>query len=97
MATAIATWGNSEAVRIPRAVLREAGLRKGDQVEVRVNSAGIIEIAPLKRPHRRVAPTRGVTFDALFPDFDASAERPRMEPAWPNDDLIGAEWDAWAR
>lgn len=95
MATTIAPWGNSEAVRIPRDVLRSAGLRRGDQVSFEVNRSGRIEIVPQKRQHRCVEPARGVTFDSLFEGYEGA----RLEngDAWPSDDLVGAERDAWAR
>lgn len=95
MATTIAPWGNSEAVRIPRDVLRSVGLRRGDQVSFEVNRSGRIEIVPYGQKHRRVEPARGVTFDSLFKNYDG--ERAATGDAWPNDDLVGAEWDSWAR
>lgn len=33
-AVQIARWGNSLAVRLPAAVVRELGLREGDEVEI---------------------------------------------------------------
>ena len=95
MATTIAPWGNSEAVRIPRDVLRSVGLRRGDQVSFEVNHSGRIEIIPQKQPHRRVEPARGVTFDTLFKGYEGGCLA--GGDAWPNDDLVGAEWDSWAR
>lgn len=93
--TTIAPWGNSEAVRIPREILRSAGLRRGDQVSFAVNRSGRIEIVPQKQPHRRVEPTRGVSFDTLFKGYDGGSLN--NSGAWPNDDLVGAEWDSWAQ
>lgn len=95
MATTIAPWGNSEAVRIPRDVLRSAGLRRGDQVSFEVNRKGRIEIIPQKQPHRRVEPARGVTFDTLFKGYEGGCLA--NGDAWPSDDLAGADWDSWAR
>ena len=95
MATMIAPWGNSEAVRIPRDVLRSAGLRRGDQVRLEVNGRGRIEIVPQVQEHRRVEPARGITFDSLFKGYEG--DRASNDAAWPNDDLVGAEWDSWAR
>lgn len=95
MATTIAPWGNSEAVRIPRDVLRSVGLRRGDQVSFEVNRSGRIEIIPQKQPHRRVEPARGVTFDTLFKGYESG--RLANGDAWPSDELVGAEWDSWAR
>ena len=93
MTTAIATWGNSEAVRIPRDILRRAGLRAGDRVDVSFTE-GVIEITPSARAHRRVAPAKGITFDTLFRGYEG--DRLDNRDAWPSDDLVGAEWDAWS-
>lgn len=93
MDTTIATWGNSEAVRIPREILRITGLGKGDRVSVQVNEKGCIEIAPKPREHRRVAPARGITYDALFKNYTGG--RLENAGAWPDDSLVGAEKDAW--
>ena len=93
--TRISSWGNSEAVRIPRALLRLAGLQAGDSVEVTVNSAGNIELVPQQRLHRQARPERGVTFDKLFAGYEPAAAAP--EPAWPDDAMVGAELEAWSR
>lgn len=96
MSTAIATWGNSEAVRIPRDVLKTAGLRKGDRVNLSLNAAGRIEIVPAAREHRRVRPAKNITFETLFDGYDASSVEAASTGAWPSDDLVGAEWEAWS-
>ncbi|WP_139650650.1 AbrB/MazE/SpoVT family DNA-binding domain-containing protein [Raoultibacter phocaeensis] len=95
METTISRWGNSEAVRIPREVLRLVGLRSGDQVGFEVNEQGRIELVPVEAAHRRIVPTKGVTFDALFKHYKGGVAS--SENAWPDDDLVGAEWDAWSR
>ena len=96
METTIGTWGNSEAIRLPRAILRLAELGKGDRVALEVNERGNIEISPAGQTHRKVAPKRGVSFASLFKGYEAPAAT-GGNGAWPNDDLVGAEWDAWAR
>ena len=40
--TQIAKWGNSLAVRIPRAIAREARLAEGDRLALELNSKGSI-------------------------------------------------------
>ena len=111
MSTTIAAWGNSEAVRIPRETLRAVGLHKGDRVSFSVNERGNIEIVPQRADrvaHRCVAPARGITYETLFAGYDpdasgalagpaASVASPSSTPAWPNDDLTGAEYQAWAQ
>jgi antitoxin component of MazEF toxin-antitoxin module len=42
MATTVATWGNSLAVRLPRNVVAEAQLREGARLEVRVEGARVV-------------------------------------------------------
>ena len=44
----LAKWGNSYAVRIPRAVLEKAQVKEGDELEIRVQ-AGAISITPAKK------------------------------------------------
>lgn len=97
MATAIAAWGNSEAVRLPREVMRSAGLRRGDRVDLVVNESGRIELVPEKRAHRRVAPAKNVSFETLFAGWEGQESAFACAPSgWPADDLVGAEWDAWS-
>lgn len=48
MYTTIRKWGNSQAVRIPKAVLEKAGLRENDRVEIRVENSYLL-IIPVKR------------------------------------------------
>lgn len=103
MSTAISSWGNSDAVRIPQGVLRDAGLRRGDRVVVAVNERGNIELVPEAAAHRRVSPARGVTYEALFKGFDSSSMAALREAsrddgsAWLDEDLCGAEYEAWSR
>ncbi len=40
--TTIAKWGNSPAIRIPKAVMELAGLREGDPVGFEVEGPGVI-------------------------------------------------------
>jgi len=48
MKTLVAKWGNSLAVRLPRAAAEEAKLREGDQVQV-VARRGRLEVRPVRR------------------------------------------------
>lgn len=93
-ATTISKWGNSEAVRIPRELLRSVGLREGDKVNISVAAQGGIHIAPECRKHRRVKPDPSVTYETLFGGFNpafVSQGKP-----WGDEDLVGAEWEAWS-
>jgi len=44
MKTRMVKWGNSLAVRIPKAVVEEAKLREGDALEVEVPAEGRVEL-----------------------------------------------------
>ena len=37
----VAKWGNSLAVRLPRALVRKLGLKEGDSIEIRADGTGL--------------------------------------------------------
>ena len=47
----VAKWGNSLAVRIPADVVRELGLKEGDEIQLRALSSG--EVGVLTEQQRR--------------------------------------------
>jgi antitoxin MazE len=49
MKTLVQRWGNSLALRIPKAFAEEISVREGDEVEMKVTK-GRLTVAP--RPHR---------------------------------------------
>jgi antitoxin MazE len=48
MYTTIQKWGNSQAIRIPKAILEMASLHENDKVEMKVE-AGHLVILPVKK------------------------------------------------
>jgi antitoxin MazE len=51
MKTQMVKWGNSLAVRIPKAVLEEARLKEGDVLEIEAAAEGRVELRrPMKIP-----------------------------------------------
>ena len=48
MRTTIGKWGNSCAVRLPKAIMEEAGLRQADRVEIIVKDGSLL-IMPVRR------------------------------------------------
>lgn len=48
MFSSIQKWGNSQGVRIPKAILEKASLKENDRVEILVED-GILVIRPVKR------------------------------------------------
>ncbi len=53
MYTSIQKWGNSQAIRLPKAILEMAGLNQNDRVELKVHDGNVV-IIPLKK-HRPLA------------------------------------------
>jgi antitoxin MazE len=50
MRTKIARWGNSTALRLPKAIVEELHLKPGQQVDV-VVEGGEARLKPVRRPH----------------------------------------------
>jgi antitoxin MazE len=48
MLSKLSNWGNSQGLRLPKAVLEQAGLSVGDEVEISVQSGRII-VEPVSR------------------------------------------------
>ncbi len=48
MTTQVKAWGNSSAIRIPAEILKEAGVKREDELDIRVNGTDII----LTKTHR---------------------------------------------
>ena len=94
--TKIAPWGNSDAIRIPRAILKRAGLATGDSVDIVVNERNNIEVRHKKKTHRCVKPARGITFDSLFASYQ-EGESAAVSEGWPNEDMVGSEFESWTR
>lgn len=91
MKVSLAKWGNSAAVRIPKQLLEKLSIAIGDELDISANEDGCICIAPFKSEHRKVKAARGVSYAKLF------AEYPGYESgdAWPNEDMMGKEQEAW--
>ena len=52
MYTTIQKWGNSQAVRIPKAALEMAELNENDKVEIQVHDGNLV-IVPVKK-HKKL-------------------------------------------
>ncbi|MGB4505455.1 MAG: AbrB/MazE/SpoVT family DNA-binding domain-containing protein [Syntrophaceticus sp.] len=53
MYTTIQKWGNSQAIRIPKAILEMANLCENDQVQIKVQDGNLL-IIPVKK-HKTLA------------------------------------------
>ena len=93
MATTLVQWGNSDAVRIPKEMLRRVGLKRGDKIEIEINAAGHLELLPKKEAHRRVCPSRKIDATDLLRAYEGN--RLDNRDAWPEEELIGMEQETW--
>lgn len=64
-------WGNSQAVRIPKAVVEKARLQEGDELEIHVEE-GRITIAPLSPKLTLESLVRGITRKNRHPEQEWS-------------------------
>ncbi|MGD8563324.1 MAG: AbrB/MazE/SpoVT family DNA-binding domain-containing protein [Desulfarculaceae bacterium] len=48
MATLVSKWGHSLAVRLPRHITAQTGIREGDSVEITANADGLVVISPAR-------------------------------------------------
>ncbi len=71
MNTRVRQWGNSLAIRIPRAVAEKVGLEPDDEVEIIVRN-GLIILAPQKIHLDDLLDD--VTSENRHPDSDAGAD-----------------------
>lgn len=67
-------WGNSQAVRLPKVLLDEIGLKENDEVEIRIVGGGVV-IFPVRRYktlEERIAEYQG---DYRCSEWDSGAPR----------------------
>ena len=84
MRTLVSRWGNSLAVRLPKACLEAAGLREGAQIEI-VASAGELVLRPvLTDTEALVAALHAALARGVSPDPDPEWERapPMGDELW---------------
>jgi len=65
----ISKWGNSLAIRIPKAFLAEAALADGDEVEMTMQDGKII-IAPVSNNYALEDLVRGITAENRHTETD---------------------------
>jgi antitoxin MazE len=70
MKTRIARWGNSIAVRIPKAVAEAAKFRPGDRLEMAVESSGTVRMRKRKGKQNLDDLIRGITAANLHTETD---------------------------
>jgi antitoxin MazE len=75
----IVKWGNSMAVRLPKVVLRDAGLQEGDTLEFGTRNGAIVAKPVKKKPTLKELLTR-VTPENVHEEIDWG--KPRGREAW---------------
>jgi len=68
--TQLAKWGNSMAVRIPKAMAEAARLRPGDHLEMAVEDSGALRIRKKKGKQKLSQLVRGITPENLHRESD---------------------------
>lgn len=61
----IAKWGNSLAMRIPSALVRQLKLREGDKVHAQIGPDGVLTVRPAKWSRAQFAAELAAARDAL--------------------------------
>jgi antitoxin MazE len=75
-------WGNSLALRLPAACLRQAGLREGDQVEIVVGDDGRLSLEPLHQLDRSALAMDLRRLQATMPLTPSVMEECRAAERW---------------
>ncbi len=73
MKTQLAKWGNSMAVRIPKAIAEAARLRPGDHLEMAVEDSGTLRIRKKKGKPKLSQLISGITPENLHRENDWGA------------------------
>jgi antitoxin MazE len=71
--TQLAKWGNSMAVRIPKAIAEAARLRPGDHLEMAVEDSGTLRIRKKKGKQKLSQLVRGIPAENLHGESDRGA------------------------
>ncbi len=70
MKTMAQKWGNSLAIRVPKRVAEEAGLREKDSVEIEVREGTLVVRPYLRRVYRLEDLLKRMTASNLHDEFD---------------------------
>jgi antitoxin MazE len=65
----VSRWGNSLAVRLPKALVEQLGLKEGDQLNVVAARDGAIEVETLEARRRRALQRMAARAWALPEDY----------------------------
>jgi antitoxin MazE len=70
----VSKWGNSLAVRLPKALVDELGLKEGDEINVVAAKDGVIEVETKQEQRRRALERLASLNWTLPPDYKFDRE-----------------------
>lgn len=79
MYTTIQKWGNSQALRLPKAIIEKAGLQENDRVEIRVQNGNLL-IVPLKK--RLTLQERAAGYQGDYQPMEWDTGKPVGKEVW---------------
>ena len=65
----VSKWGNSLAVRLPKALVEKLGLKEGDEINVVAAKDGVIEVETKEEQRRRALERMAARNWTLPPDY----------------------------
>ena len=65
----VSKWGNSLAVRLPKALVEKLGLKEGDEINVVAAKDGVIEVETKQEQRRRALERMAARNWTLPPDY----------------------------
>jgi antitoxin MazE len=65
----VSKWGNSLAVRLPKALVEKLGLKEGDEINVVAAKDGVIEVETREEQRRRALERMAARNWTLPPDY----------------------------
>jgi len=69
MRAQVSTWGNSLAVRIPKAYANEMRIEEGSEVDIQISN-GLIILSPLSRNYTLESLLAGITPENIHEETD---------------------------
>jgi antitoxin MazE len=70
----VSKWGNSLAVRLPKALVEKLGLKEGDEINVVAAKDGVIEVETREEQRRRALERLASLNWTLPPDYKFDRE-----------------------
>ncbi len=81
MYTTIQKWGNSRAVRLPKAALEKAGLKEKDTVEIRAEE-GLLVIVPYPAKKHLTLEERSAGYQGDYQPGEWDTGKPSGKEIW---------------